>query len=243
VTLWVVGGVDPTGGAGIGRDLWAVGRSTPDVPAGALVTAFTRQGTGARARAFAVSPGRLRACARALPPPRVLKLGLVPDELAEEVEALARNVARPLVLDPVLHASDGGWLGGSAQTSVRLAGCATLVTPNRVELEAMSDVVGCAARPEELAAALGTAVLAKQVPAEPDRVCDRLVVNGIGHDFVRSRVPGADPRGTGCALASAIAGRIHRGQDLIEATRVAIAWLDRTRLATRPGPDGRAQLH
>ncbi|HWB82183.1 MAG TPA: bifunctional hydroxymethylpyrimidine kinase/phosphomethylpyrimidine kinase, partial [Nannocystaceae bacterium] len=62
------------------------------------------------------------------------------------------------------------------------------------------------------------------------------------HDFVRTRVSGVDPRGTGCALATAIACALGRGEALIDACAQAIAWLDEARLHTAPGPDGRPHL-
>jgi hydroxymethylpyrimidine/phosphomethylpyrimidine kinase len=55
-------------------------------------------------------------------------------------------------------------------------------------------------------------------------------------------VPGPDPRGTGCALASAIACELARRLELPLACERAIAWLDAARSRLVLGPEGRWHL-
>ncbi|HLT39529.1 MAG TPA: bifunctional hydroxymethylpyrimidine kinase/phosphomethylpyrimidine kinase, partial [Enhygromyxa sp.] len=78
----------------------------------------------------------------------------------------------------------------------------------------------------------GVAVLCKgePVPDRPDRIRDRLCfADGSEQVFERPRVAGPDPRGTGCALASAIACELALGRSLITAVAAGIAWLDGAR--------------
>ncbi len=63
--LWIVGGMDPTGGAGVWRDVWTASRLAPELEIRAVVTAFTWQGRGVLARAQRVEETHL---VRALTP-------------------------------------------------------------------------------------------------------------------------------------------------------------------------------
>jgi hypothetical protein len=63
---------------------------------------------------------------------------------------------------------------------------------------------------------------------------------GVRASFQRPRIAGPELRGTGCALATAIA--VHwRGHDsLVEATQAAIGWLDEQRPRACPAVRSRA---
>jgi hydroxymethylpyrimidine/phosphomethylpyrimidine kinase len=236
----VIGGMDPSGGAGLLRDAWTVETRAPELELHAVCTALTRQGQGRPARFASGSPAALtRALARvaALDQLRAVKLGMIPGDRIAIVDAwLADLHTRPrerrpwIVCDPVAAASAGGRLGAPAAAMLELAARVDLLTPNAdelAELEAAGSVPA------------GVAVLRKGEPIEgrPDRIRDRLrCADGTEQVFERPRVSGPDPRGTGCALASAIAAELARGRGLISAVAAAIAWLDGARQrATRVG--------
>lgn len=243
--LWLLGGHDPTHGAGLYRDLVTARRLAPALPRRFAVTALTEQGHGRPARAHPVPAARLRARVSRWPRPRAIKLGLVPDELATTVAELVADTGAPVVLDPVLRASDGGSLGATPRGLAPLLAVATLVTPNRDEALALLDA---AALPRDLSAALGrrfpaTAILLKDGHGtDPARVVDRLILGPRITPYDRPRIPGPDPRGTGCALATAIATHLAGGTPLALAVAEAVAWLDAERTRGYPGPDGRAHL-
>jgi hydroxymethylpyrimidine/phosphomethylpyrimidine kinase len=236
VILWVLGGRDPTGGAGVDRDRATAATVAPELELAVLVTADTDQGDGRPARAHARAPLELARELATLPAPSAVKLGLVPDAAVDPVLAALRPLSCPIVLDPVLVASDGGALGSSAAGLRRLVAIATLVTPNRAEAAALADAV------DVVAALRPAAVLLKDAESDPSRVVDMLALADAVHRFDRPRRPGADPRGTGCALATAIACHLARGVPLPDACARAIAWLDDARTRTHPGPDGRPHL-
>ncbi|HET6582986.1 MAG TPA: PfkB family carbohydrate kinase [Nannocystaceae bacterium] len=247
MTVWLVGGRDPTGGAGVDRDLATARAYAPELAAAIVVTAETLQGDGRPARATARAPAELERELAAMPAARAVKLGLVPDSLAQTVIEAARARGRPVVLDPVMQASDGGALGASAERLVRIASSvATLITPNLGEALALARVAHL--DPDALIAAVASecapaAVLLKGGHGDdPQRVIDRLWWRGAIHHIERARVPGPDPRGTGCALATAIACELARGAEIVTACERAIAWLDDARNRTVPGPDGRPHL-
>jgi hydroxymethylpyrimidine/phosphomethylpyrimidine kinase len=241
----LIGGLDPTGGAGLLRDAWVVNERAPTLEPLVVCTAITRQGHGGPAL---YSPTAAATLARQLervaahPELRAVKLGMVPSEaIAPVVEFLADlrsrgHDARPwVVCDPVVAASDGGRLGAEIEQLRALASRVDLLTPNLAERAQLE-----AAGPLALVAVL---CKGEPVPGRPDRIRDRLR-HGDGDElcFERPRVTGPDPRGTGCALASAIACELASGRSLVTAVVSGIAWLDGARRRVHLGPDGRAHL-
>lgn len=227
----VIGGMDPSGGAGLLRDTWTIERRAPKLEIHAVCTALTRQGEGGPARAASTDAATL---ARELDRVAVLdqlgaiKLGMVPAEhvtMIDQFLVRVRARANPpaIVCDPVGSASSGGRLGAPASELLRLAARVTLLTPNPAEL---AELRSAGPLPS------GVAVLCKSepVPGRPDRIRDRLCfADGSEQVFERPRVSGPDPRGTGCALASAIAAELALGRSLITAVAAGIAWLDGVR--------------
>lgn len=233
--LLLIGGLDPTGGAGLLRDEWTVEAIAPQLRVIAIASALTRQGHGGPAQAFPVSPAYLRHELERVREVAVVKVGMIASAqigvLTEALDRL-RNAGAKVVLDPVMRASDGGSIGAGSDELFELAGHVDLMTPNRDELAALlaNGTIPCA-------------VLSKGEPLVGERIRDRLIFpDGSEHTFERPRVPGPDPRGTGCALASAIACELARGCELEDACARAIAWLDRARQRLIRRPDGRWQI-
>ena len=240
-----LGGLDPTGGAGLVRDRLTLARAWPEVAWRGVVTAWTQQGDGQPARARPVSAQVLARVLAGLPRPAAVKLGLVPTGLVEVVASYVGSLGVPVVLDPVLRASDGGDLGADASSLLKLAQHVTLVTPNRLEAAALT---GREVFDPGLGAALHerlphTALLLKDGHgADPTTVCDEWWLSGGCVRLTRGRVRGPDVRGTGCALAAAITGALAVGISLAEAVPLAVGWLDEARQRTVLGPDGRFHL-
>lgn len=233
----VVGGIDPSGGAGLLRDVATVrglGGS-----ALAVVTADTQQGAGVIHQVVPRTADRLRAelAGARSARPVAIKIGMAVGPATAEalLEALA-GYPGPVVVDPVLATSRGGVLwAGAPRALLPLLRRATLVTPNAGEAAALAgrpvataddaEAVG-----RELIEADGLrAVLVKgghlATSDDDDLVADVLVTAAGSTRFFRARVPGPSPRGTGCALASAIAVMLGRGRGLDEAVCEAGDWL------------------
>jgi hydroxymethylpyrimidine/phosphomethylpyrimidine kinase len=174
--------------------------------------------------------------------PRAVKTGML--GTAALAGALAARLAEPpldrlpLVVDPVLAASSGLPLLAGAWPADALAGLlarAALATPNWPELERLA---GRRIETEEDAAREARRLPSRAVLVKgghrPGPPVDLLV---RGRDVVRfrgrRREEGA--RGTGCRLASAVAGLLAEGAPLEEAIRrakrVVEAYIDR---ASRP---------
>lgn len=239
--LALIGGHDPTGGAGLLRDVAVANTRAPTLEQLVVCTAMTRQGHGEPASFTSTDANALAQAlerVRSHPRLRAVKLGMVPEAAAAPIiELLAELRARPsdvrpwVVADPVMYASDGGRLGASVDTLRDIARRVDLLTPNPAEREAL-----------QVDALTHVAVLFKGegVPDRPDRICDRLRLgDGTELSIERPRVSGPDPRGTGCALASAIACELANGRSLVTAVVAGVAWLDGARRRLQPGPDGR----
>jgi hydroxymethylpyrimidine/phosphomethylpyrimidine kinase len=227
----VIGGMDPSGGAGLLRDTWTIETRAPKLEVHAVCTALTRQGDGRPVTAASTDPATLaRELERiaALEQLGAVKLGMIPTEHVAAIDDfLVRLRARPnaprIVCDPVGSASAGGRLGAPAAELSRLAARVDLLTPNRDELAELSSAGHLPT---------GVALLCKSEPVRdrPDRIRDRLCFpDGSEQVFERPRLSGPDPRGTGCALASAIACELALGRSLITAVAAGIAWLDGAR--------------
>jgi hydroxymethylpyrimidine/phosphomethylpyrimidine kinase len=252
--LLSIAGSDPGGGAGIQADLKTF--AAHGVYGMAVVTAITVQSTRG---VLAVEPVAAESVER--------QIGSVLDDIgvdavkigmlatAETVKCVARVLASlagrvPIVLDPVLRASDGTTLLEAAGLEPLLADLlprVTVVTPNRVEAAALllRDVTS-EREAEEAArdlAARGSAVLVTGGDEDGDEVVDVLADRGGSITVFRApRLRSRSTHGTGCTVSAALAARLASGVELAAAVAAAI---DYVRRAMDPGLDlgrGRAPL-
>ncbi len=226
--------MDPSGGAGLLRDVATVralgGRAL------AVQTADTRQGPGVHQVAPQLpEPLREELRSALLDRPVAVKIGMAVGPATAEalLEALA-GYPGPVVVDPVLATSRGGALwAGPPRGLLPLLRRATLSTPNALEAAALAgypvvtaDDAEAAGRQLIDADGLGAVLVKGGHLATPgEMVADVLVTAAGSTRFFRARVPGPSPRGTGCALASAIAVLLGRRQGLPQAVRDAGDWL------------------
>ena len=230
-TVLVIGGSDSSGGAGISRDL----STLHDLNARgvAVITAVTAQ-TNTSVRSIHLVPqGTIRdQIETALSSNRIhaIKIGMLGTRRAVEAVALSLPLRSeiPVVLDPVLASSSGRALADDdARTALVevLFPRASVITPNAVEAAALlgEPVVTDAATLESYAQRLlddgPRAVLLKGGHAEGEESVDVLV--SADREVARFSGPRRPVtlRGTGCALASAIAAGLARELPLIDACR------------------------
>jgi hydroxymethylpyrimidine/phosphomethylpyrimidine kinase len=231
----VAAGVDPGGGAGLLRDLATV--RALDARAEGIETAGTLQGDGVHRVAPRAPHSIARALAEAIATlrPGAVKIGMAvgPATAAALLDGLG-DYPGPVVVDPVLASSRGGALWtGSPRDLLPLLRRATVATPNAVEAAALAGLpVATAAEAERAGRRLIDddglqAVLIKggHLVGSDGLVADLLVTAAGVERFPRARVAGPIPRGTGCALASALAVMLARGLPLADAVRAAGDWL------------------
>jgi hydroxymethylpyrimidine/phosphomethylpyrimidine kinase len=219
-----VGGSDSGGGAGIQADLKVL--HSLGVHASTAVTAVTAQSTLAVHEVWPVPADVLRAQLRAVLDDigaDVVKTGMLPT--AESVAVVADEIGDlPLVVDPVGVSSTGRRLGDPEALRALLPR-ALVVTPNVAEVEALTGVV-VAATSDLLDAAKAVLALGPRwvlvtgghLPGDP---VDLLYDGTTAHELRGPRVDTPHDHGTGCTLASALAGHLALGKDVPEAAALA----------------------
>ena len=253
-SVLAVGGLDPSGGAGLGMD--RVTAAARGVWCRMIATTLTAQNGQTFGGSWPVPPEALRAqLDAALDDAGVhaIKIGALPNRAAVEIvgDAVASS-GLPTVLDPVLRTSSGGDLiddEGRQALQERLLPRMTLVTPNRMEAAVLtsSSLADVQADPVRAAHALlrsgARAVLLKGGHDEGHEAVDWLVTEQSSRALKTRRLDTRNARGTGCSLATAIASELALGRDLDAAVDAAKAWFDATfaqgvdfDFGTSPGP-------
>jgi len=225
----LLGGIDPSGGAGLTQDAAVVLRHGAwPLPIAVCLTAQNRRGFRAL---FPVPVAQWQAALQAVcedGPLHAIKLGMLGDAatvaaVAAALRPLAGSI--PLLVDPVLSATSGGLAvspGLLASYREHLLPLASLLLPNTPELLALA-----AEDPQRLLALGAKAVLHKGGHGSGPLATDSLHT-AIGEvSWSRPRLPVGCVRGTGCALASAIAARLANGAELARACGAAGDWLAR----------------
>jgi len=250
----VCAGLDPSGGAGLIADVRVIAELGCR-PVG-VVTTSTIQNTTGVIDGHVMDPEALgHQLAFLLTDVEVaaVKVGMIGSaEIARAIASTLQLTAAPLVWDPVMYPSRGELPRADAwieDAGVALRPHVTLVTPNAPELAAITGMpVGDLAEAEAAARALATrldaAVLAKGGHLGGDDAVDILIYPGGREELRAKRVAhGEHVHGTGCALASAIAAHLAHGRDLVEACRLAKAYVA-ARIAEpqRPGRGAAAVL-
>ena len=220
-------GTDPLAYSGLDADLRHLAALHCDgLP---VPTAFTRQTlTGLVSVDPVDDSGFSRTLGAALcQAPSAIKVGML--HRLGVVDLLVGSLAGchlPLVLDPVLGTTSSDVLlseEGTRRMLRDLLPMASLVTPNRPEgskLTGRSD-------PEEMAQVLldlgASAVLIKGGHASGSTVVDVLYEPDCRRAFPGPRLSGRVPRGTGCALSTAIAAHLGAGWSLGAAVEASIS--------------------
>ena len=230
-TVLCFSGLDPSGGAGLQADIEAIGAS--GAHAAIACTALTIQNSQQVFGFEATSKELLLAQANAVVndlPIRVVKSGML--GTTENIAALADFLAQHdylYVLDPVLVANSGGSLGDQATLVTafqQLIPRATLITPNTVELRALTNE-SCLEKATQILFKMGAkAILVKGGHENtPDFIRNSLYIDGqLVSETQCPRLEG-EYHGSGCSLASYIAGRLALGDHLQQAVQHAEVWL------------------
>lgn len=240
-----VGGLDPCGGAGILADARAV-QAAGAWPCTVSAVNTVQTANGLR-DVRAVEPRWVGRQIKALAQDtkiRVVKTGALGGAAGVVRKAVMRYRIPHLIVDPVVRPSRGMVALTDSREVGRLLAIATLVTPNIPEAEVLlGDKIRNADDARDAANALRKlgcrAVLLKGGHAKGKQVVDWLAheqgVVRIAHDRLRV----GEVHGTGCTLASLIAGRLacRRARtkltvaELTEvvrwSTRTMITWLQR----------------
>ena len=239
----LLGGLDPSGGAGVTLDATVASlHGVAPLPIALCATVQSSRGfvsaTPIPTDVWLDQVGAVVGDER----PAAIKLGYVGSAevvaaLTEVLRPLAAEV--PLVVDPVLSATAGGMAANDqlARSYVEeLAPLAALMTPNTPELRALA-----AGDATALLRSGARAVLHKGGHGDGDEAVDVLWAGAAPARFARPRRSCGPVRGTGCALATAIAAHLASGACVRTACEQAGDWLSQLLAQTAPRPDGRPQ--
>ena len=231
-SVLTIAGSDSSGGAGIQADIKTI--AAHRLFAQSAITALTAQNTTG---VFGVHDVPADFVAQQIDVvfedirPDAVKIGMVssPAIVDAIVDALVRNGAANIVVDPVMVATSGSELSSNeAVVALRekLIPLATVITPNMPEAEVLFGAhIENAADQEraavEIARATGVAVLVKGGHGENDANDVLARPDGTVTWFEGERVDTANTHGTGCTLSSAIACGLAVGKPLDEAVKSA----------------------
>ncbi|MDO8519417.1 MAG: hydroxymethylpyrimidine/phosphomethylpyrimidine kinase [Deltaproteobacteria bacterium] len=229
--ILVIAGLDPSGNAGLLRDLQVMSRF-PLTPY-AVVTALTAQTRRRFFKANVVSPSVFSGQLKAVSPIgqfSAVKIGMLGNE--KMVQTLIRFLKSrknrpPIVLDPVCDSTTGGVLLTSKGRKLlyeKLVPLVSLWTPNLAEASHFSGIkIDSKTRMINAAQKLWSK---RKVPAlikglkHEGRVYDLLFDGKNPRWFSNSLIPGRH-RGLGCALSSLISSNLAMGKKLSIAVKVS----------------------
>lgn len=223
-----IAGSDSSGGAGIQADLKTM--CALGVYGMSAITAITAQNTCEVRSVLPVSPDMVVAqIAAVFDDIRVdaVKIGMIVNAgIAGAVADLlvSRSVSN-IVLDPVMVAKSGGRLidERAARETMRLAGIASIITPNLHEAELLAGMTIKTHDDMETAARViqkqGIGCVLVKGGANRDDADDFLLDGEHGEWLRCSRIPTKNIHGAGCTLSSAIACYLALGESVGEAAR------------------------
>lgn len=235
----VFSGSDPSGGAGISADIEAI--AAQGAHALPIITAITVQDND---RVFSVHPVAIELIleqAQALAnkiPISAIKIGIIGSRINAAAIALwisyfkKQHPNLPIILDPVLASGHGDVLSvDSASDAVELIAplirLATLITPNLSEAEVLCPKATSALQQAQQLMSYG----AEHVLIKGGHSTEVNITNHWFYDDQHKRWEwprfSGEFHGSGCTLASAIAGQIAVGRSMTQAIDVAQTYCQR----------------
>ncbi|GAA3944677.1 hydroxymethylpyrimidine/phosphomethylpyrimidine kinase [Litoribacillus peritrichatus] len=224
-------GLDPTGGAGIQADITS--QSLVNSHCCPVITSYTTQDTHNVYAVQPISGNIIEESARCLVRdirPQAIKIGLLGSVDATRVVAtLIRDIRidcpnLPVIFDPVLAAGGGTNLSSDQlldEIREQLLPLCTLITPNTYEACRLANIDN---NPQAAAEQLTTQSLSVLLTGTHDtsteRVHNRLFSHASETEWHWPRLDG-EFHGSGCTLASLIAGLMAHGMPLAEAVEQA----------------------
>jgi hydroxymethylpyrimidine/phosphomethylpyrimidine kinase len=226
----VFAGHDPSGGAGIQADTEAI--AAQGAHALPVITALTVQDNDHVYAVHAVDAQIILQQAMTLVakiPIAAIKIGIVAH--GKNAAAIANFIQKiqqqqpnlPVILDPVLGSGQGDALAlDDAVASLQpLLKVATLITPNFPEAKRLAqDAQDSMAQAQALLKHRCKDVLIKGGHGSDEQVCNLWFGANGQRDWTWPRLPG-EFHGSGCTLASAIAGQLAMGKDMQTSMQMA----------------------
>lgn len=226
-------GLDPTGGAGIQADVTS--QSLVNSHCCPIVTSYTSQDTHNVYSVYPLSSDIIEQSTRCLVRdvrPQAIKIGLLGStDIVLTVASLIRDIRidcpqLPVVFDPVLAAGGGTNLSSDQLLEAireHLLPVCSLITPNTYEACRLAELNNANLAAKSLATEqLAVLLTGTHDESDKDRVHNRLYTHTSETEWHWERLPD-EYHGSGCTLASLVAGLLAHGMPLIEAVEQAQA--------------------
>lgn len=233
----VIGGSDPSGGAGIQADLFTL--SQIEVPAVSVITAITAQHEKKFLSYETVSLKNFKdqlTAVSSFAEKSIVKIGMIGDSrfIAILQDWFKKIKPKFIILDPVIRSTTKANLIDSK--GIRLLknnfiNSVDLITPNLSELAILSeleiiDLSGMQnAAKEILKKSVRKKSRLKWILAKGGHLSgnaiDLLIGKNKSYSFSKKRIRSKEVHGTGCTLASAIAAYLFKGKNLENSVRFA----------------------
>ena len=211
-------------------------------PARCAITAVTVQGDKGARSINPVAPDliidSINTALSDLPGIGAVKVGLLGDgptaKALDKPLSQIKSAGIPIIVDPVMRSTPGSDLSTEDTAAAILEWVlpwATLFTPNRDELNALStliDELDCdeAEKASRLMGSGADGILVTGGDTDEDQCMDILYeAVGTATDFRHPRIGERAPRGTGCALSTAIAAHLGRGILVSDGVRQSIEYV------------------
>ena len=227
-----IAGSDPSGGAGVQADLKTFHQF--GVYGEAVITLITVQNTLGVRRVEVLDADLVGEQIRAVMediPPHAVKLGALGNSaVASAVAKALEGAGFPVVVDPVMRGSLGGRLGPISMIR------AFLITPN---LEEASELAGFAVIDLPSMRAAARKIEAENVLVKGGHLSGTAIdvlrtTDGKFYEFAAERIATRHTHGTGCTYSAAITAELAKGVGLIDAIRLAKAFVTEA-IRTNPG--------
>ncbi len=235
-SVLTIAGSDSSGGAGIQADIKTI--QAHRLFAQSVITALTAQNTTGVYGVHDVPPEFVAQQIDVVFDdirPDAVKIGMVssPTIVSAIADALVRNKAVNIVVDPVMVATSGSELASSdAVIALRekLISLATVITPNIPEAQALfGGTISSGSEQKQaaldIAQATGVAVLVKGGHGENDANDVLARPDGSLVWFEGERINNPNTHGTGCTLSSAIACGLATGLSLEDSIAQAKSYI------------------
>lgn len=228
-SVLLIGGLDPTAGAGLAADCASVtALGCHPLP---TITAITAQNTHRVSNVWASTAEQLDKQLSTLLEewrPSAIKVGMLPNvELLEVVlQHQAKLASTPFVVDPVLLSSSNGSLSHITVAQFRplLAAC-TVCTPNHAEAIALTSANNAEDAAQEIASWGCSVLLTGTDSSDTATIPHTLHSNGKVFAFESARLSGQF-HGSGCTLASGIAASLANGHSLNDSISLSLKHVD-----------------
>ncbi len=234
-SIIVIGGSDPSGGAGIQADLFTL--HSLGLSAFSVITAVTAQNEKKFFSYETVSKENFQKQLQTLPvsPSSIVKIGMLGSGILIPPLFSWLKKIKPqwIILDPILKSSTGFPLidpQGAKWIKEKLIYQVDLITPNISETEFLTGISIRNLQQLKIAglSLMGSAPSRSRLKAIllkgghlKNRATDLLIEKNKIHSFGKRRISGKGIHGSGCTLASAIAGFLAQEKDLTSAVQSA----------------------